>query len=54
MCPDEAKETDILMWWGKKGTWPKLQLMARQYLAVPATSAGVERGKPRTRYVHNC
>ena len=43
VCPDEAKETDILMWWETKSTWPKLQLMARQYLAVPATSAGVER-----------
>eukprot|EP00731_Ephydatia_muelleri_P003883 Em0002g59a len=43
VCPDEAKETDILMWWKTKSTWPKLQLMARQYLAVPATSAGVER-----------
>ena len=31
------------MWWKTKSTWPKLQLMARQYLAVPATSAGVER-----------
>ena len=43
VCPDEAKETDILMWWKTKSTWPKLQLMARQYLAVAATSAGVER-----------
>ena len=43
VCPDVAKETDILMWWKTKSTWPKLQLMARQYLAVPATSAGVER-----------
>ena len=43
MCPDEAMESDILMWWKTKSTWPKLQLMARQYLAVPATSASVER-----------
>ena len=35
----QRKLHDILMWWKAKSTW---QLMARQYLAVPATSAGVE------------
>ena len=33
-CPDEAKKTDILMWWKTKSTWPELLLMARQYLAT--------------------
>ena len=40
---DAPKQTEILGWWKEKTIWPKLQLMARQYLAVPATSAGVER-----------
>ena len=43
MTKDAPKQTEILGWWKEKTMWPKLQLMARQYLAVPATSAGVER-----------
>ena len=39
VCPDEAKETDMV----ETKRLIKLQLMTRQYLAVPATSAGVER-----------
>ena len=41
VCPDEAKETDILMWRKTKSTWPKLQLMARQYLATTASWGGM-------------
>ena len=52
VCPDDAKETDILMWWKTKSTWPKLQLMARQYLAVPASSAGVERLFSKASFAH--
>lgn len=35
---------DLLAWWKKHSTmWPNLSRMARQYLALPATSAAVER-----------
>ena len=35
---------DLLKWWKvKEATWPALSKMAKQYLAAPASSAGVER-----------
>jgi hypothetical protein len=40
----EGMAFDLLAWWKKQSTmWPNLAKMARQYLALPATSAGVER-----------
>ena len=37
-------ELDLLKWWkAKESTWPALSKMAKQYLAAPASSAGVER-----------
>ena len=33
-----------LTWWcGREGKWPALAKMVKQYLAAPASSAGVER-----------
>lgn len=37
-------EVDILAWWkAKESAWPFLSKMVKQYLAAPASSAGVER-----------
>ena len=39
-----GEETNILNWWkNHSGMFPNLSKMARQYLAMPASSAGVER-----------
>ncbi len=40
----ESMSFDLLAWWKNHSTmWPNLTKMARQYLALPATSDGVER-----------
>ncbi len=40
----EGMSFDLLAWWKKHSKrWPNLAKMARQYLALPATFAGVER-----------
>jgi hypothetical protein len=40
----EGMSFDLLAWWKNHiKMWPNLAKMARQYLALPATSAGVER-----------
>ena len=37
-------EMDVLDWWkDKEKVWPTLAKMVKQYLAQPASSAGVER-----------
>jgi hypothetical protein len=37
-------ETDVLEWWKANATtYPRLAAMARDYLAIPATGAPVER-----------
>ena len=42
--PVEDQDMDSLSYWRvKKGRWPRLAAMARDYLAVPATSASSER-----------
>lgn len=43
--PEEVDlETPVLKWWqAKEVKWPSLAKMVKQYLAVPASSAGVER-----------
>jgi hypothetical protein len=43
--PKLDMKVDLLEWWRSVGTkkYPNLARMARQYLGVPATSAGVER-----------
>lgn len=39
-----SEDFDLLTWWKKhQSLFPHLALMARQYLALPASSAGVER-----------
>jgi hAT family C-terminal dimerisation region len=39
-----STKVDPLLWWKQhQGEFPRLARMARQYLAVPATSASVER-----------
>jgi hypothetical protein len=40
----DIDDFDLLKWWkAKESTWPALSKMAKQYLAAPASSAGVER-----------
>ncbi len=40
----EGMSFDLMAWWKKHSTmWPNLAKMARQYLALPTTSAGIER-----------
>ena len=40
----ESMQTNVIEWWHRHRTvFPNLSRMARQYLAMPATSAGVER-----------
>ena len=42
--PDAPMHTDILLWWASnEEEYPHLNVMARQYLGVPATSASAER-----------
>ena len=42
--PVESMQTNVIEWWRRHQTvFPNLTRMARQYLATPATSAGVER-----------
>ena len=42
--PVESMQTNVIEWWRRRRTvFPNLSRMARQYLATPATSAGVER-----------
>ena len=41
--PPAPNQTDVLSHWREQTQWPSLQRMSRQYLCVPATSAGVER-----------
>ena len=42
--PEDDTELNVLEWWGcRAGKWPNLAKMVRQYMAVPASSAGVER-----------
>ena len=39
-----GEEVDVLLWWKEHAhMFPNLSKMARQYLAMPASSAGVER-----------
>jgi hAT family C-terminal dimerisation region len=43
-APRAEPETDVLQWWKVNATaYPRLAAMARDYLAIPATSAPVER-----------
>ena len=39
-----AKGKEVRVWWkAKESKWPMLAKMVKQYLAAPASSAGVER-----------
>ena len=41
---EDDVELNLLKWWKEKEVkWPALAKMAKQYLAAPASSAGVER-----------
>jgi hypothetical protein len=43
-APPAKSKTDVLQWWKANATmYPCLAAMARDYLAIPATSAPVER-----------
>ena len=43
-APPAESETDVLQWWkAHAAVYPCLAAMARDYLAIPATSAPVER-----------
>ena len=40
----DIDDFDLLKWWKvKELSWPALSKMAKQYLAAPVSSAGVER-----------
>ena len=40
----DIDDFNLLKWWkNKESTWPALSKMAKQYLAAPASSMGVER-----------
>ena len=43
--PEEPElDVKVLQWWAaKESKWPNLAKMAKQYFALPASSAGVER-----------
>ena len=42
--PDVPREVDLLEWWRRESVrFPQLARMARQFLVVPASTAGVER-----------
>ena len=43
-APLASTEIDLLQWWkNRECRWPKLAKMAKQFLAAPASTAGVER-----------
>jgi hAT family protein len=43
-APPAPDDTDVLQWWKERAaTYPRLAAMARDYLAIPATGAPVER-----------
>ena len=45
---------DVLKWWKvKEATWPALSKMVKQYMAAPASSAGVERVFSSTGKMHD-
>ena len=42
--PEDDADLNVLAWWASKaGRWPHLAKMVRQFHALPASSAGVER-----------
>ena len=42
--PIDDAEIDLLKWWSQReARWPKLTKMVKQFLAAPASTAGVER-----------
>jgi hypothetical protein len=44
LAPETDPDVDVLDWWQKREhIWPKLTRMVKQFLAAPASSAGVER-----------
>lgn len=48
------KDIDVLEWWRRhEEEYPQLSRMARQFLAVPATSAGAERVFSRAGRLHD-
>ncbi|KAK3273198.1 hypothetical protein CYMTET_18554 [Cymbomonas tetramitiformis] len=52
--PDVALVVDLLVWWREHAIeFPQLSKMARQFLAVPATTAGVERAFSKVSRMHS-
>lgn len=51
---EDGRDFDLLSWWKVHSTvFPNLSRMARQYLAFPASSAGVERLFSAAGRMHN-
>eukprot|EP00854_Cymbomonas_tetramitiformis_P034068 gene34068-biopygen9701 len=52
--PDAKPDVDVLEWWRKHSvTFPSLARMARQFLGVPASTAGVERAFSSVNFMHS-
>ncbi|KAK3251358.1 hypothetical protein CYMTET_39299 [Cymbomonas tetramitiformis] len=52
--PDAPADTEVLSWWkAHGGKLPVMSKMARQFLAVPAFTAGVERAFSRVSFMHS-
>ncbi|KAK3282379.1 hypothetical protein CYMTET_9881 [Cymbomonas tetramitiformis] len=52
--PDIPLDTDLLKWWkSQEVELPSLSRMARQFLGVPATTAGVERAFSKVTFMHS-
>ncbi|KAK3246248.1 hypothetical protein CYMTET_44206 [Cymbomonas tetramitiformis] len=54
LLPDVPPDIPLLEWWkGHAKDFPILARMARQFLAVPASSAGVERAFSKVGFMHS-
>ncbi|KAK3287766.1 hypothetical protein CYMTET_4720 [Cymbomonas tetramitiformis] len=52
--PDVPRDSDLLAWWKVHSKdFPNVGRMARQFLAVPATTAGVERAFSKVGAMHS-
>ncbi|KAK3275648.1 hypothetical protein CYMTET_16231 [Cymbomonas tetramitiformis] len=51
--PDAKKDVDLREWLSRKSKFPHLSRMARQFLAAPASTAGVERAFSAVTSMHS-
>ncbi|KAK3272024.1 hypothetical protein CYMTET_19655 [Cymbomonas tetramitiformis] len=52
--PDSQADEDVLLWWKKHASdFPNLAKMARQFLGIPASTAGVERAFSAVTFMHS-